>query len=286
MKLGIALAGGGARGAAHIGILQALEENGIKGDMYSGTSAGSIVASAKALGYTNRQLIDLLGQINSSLLDVDYYGILKGLVVGLDTLDSLAKGKKLKKFLDTNFSQPINTTRYPLGIVSTDINTGTQVIFASRDITVDPSIDDLLAVYGNIDVGLNDIIYSSTAIPGIFPPYYYNEHKLVDGSLVNNLPVNILRAMGADKVVAVDLNSINVLPVQGVMQTITRTLGILIDQNEDYSLGYMSDHYLIRPEMTGISQLDFDKAQDAYTIGYKFGRSIMNQVYDFVYEDA
>lgn len=288
MKIGIALAGGGARGAAHVGILQALEENGIKADIYTGTSAGAIVASAKALGYTNRQMVELLKQINGSLLDIDYWGIIKGLFIGIDTIESLAKGKKLKKFLAENFSRRINEVKHPLGIVSTDINTGTQVIFASKDIPVDHAMDDLIVVYGGrTELELKDAIYHSATIPGVFPPASYNGRTLVDGCVVNNMPVNVAKAMGADKVIAIDLNSCeDGSDVQGILRTITRAISTMIDQNEDLSLSYMDECLVIQPEFVGLTVLDFDKAMEAYEAGYKYGLAIRNQVYDFLYEDA
>lgn len=286
MKLGIALAGGGARGAAHVGILQALEENGIKGDIYSGTSAGSIVASAKALGYPNRQMIELLKQINGSFLDVNYWGILSGLVFGLDMIESLAKGKNIKKFLDTNFTGTIDQVKCPLGIVSTDILTGAQVIFASHNIPVDEKMDDLISVYTE-GMNISQMIYASTAIPIVYPPHYFNRHKLVDGSVVNNMPANIAKAMGADKVIAIDLNSCRQeRPVIGILDTIAKSVEIMIDQNEDLSLSYMNDFLVLEPNLTGVSILDFHKADEAYATGYKYGKSIVNKVYDFAFEDA
>ena len=98
MKIGIAFAGGGVRGAAHLGILQALEEQGIHADYYAGTSAGSIIATMKALGHSNATCLKIIEQSDKSLIDIAYWDIIKNMPNKFKKLNSVLKGDKLKSY--------------------------------------------------------------------------------------------------------------------------------------------------------------------------------------------
>jgi NTE family protein len=288
VKIGIALAGGGAKGAAHLGIIQALEENGIKADIYAGTSAGSIVAAAKAIGYGNKTILKMMDEITNDMIDVNYWGIIKALPFKLSSLESVLKGKELRRFLHRHFDKCISEVKYPLAIISGDLVTGSQAIFSSQEIPVASELDDEIIVYSNPHgVKLSDMVYASAAIPGVFPPFLFKEHKLVDGSVVNILPANALSAMGADKVIAIDLNTqYKPKETKGILNIVARSVNLMIDQNSDLSLRYSDNHMVLTPDMSNISLLQFDKIGEAYNVGYEYGKRIVNQVYDFVYEDA
>jgi NTE family protein len=287
MKLGIALAGGGARGAAHLGMLQVFEENGIKVDMYTGSSAGSIVAAAKAFGYSNKLTMQILDSVGKELIDINLWGIISSIPRKFANIESLLKGRQLQKFLTKNFNHQIGTAKYPLGIVSTDLITGAQIIFSSQDIAVEKGLDSLIKVYGGtVDLSLDNILYSSAAVPGFFPPLHYKNHKLVDGSVVNSLPANVLSAMGADKIIAIGLGVRHDEEVQGLFEVLSSSLSIMIDQNVDYSLYYVKDYMYLGIDLEGIGLFDFDKSKEAYAKGYEYGKKVVNKVYDFVYEDA
>lgn len=284
MKVGIALSGGGAKGPAHLGIIQAFEESGIKIDAYSGSSAGAIVATAKALGYSNQKCIDILGKINDEFLDLDKWSILKGLVLGFDKIEAIMKGKKYRAFLQENFNENIDSVTKPLAIISTDVHTGAQIIFSSEPIQTERSMDDILKVYSPfVNLQLYDMIYASSSIPGIFPPSQFKGHKLIDGSVTNNVPANVLKAIGVDKVVAVDLGSKrSYVEVKGISNIISRSISILIDQNVDLSLFYTNDHLYLDPKVDTIGILDFNESIRAYEVGYAYGKSMAPQVKAFI----
>jgi NTE family protein len=288
VKIGIALAGGGAKGAAHLGIIQALEENGIKANMYAGTSAGSIVATAKAIGYGNKLALQMLNEISDHLIDINYWGILRALPFKFRSLEAILKGKELKKFLEGHFDSYMSSVLYPLAIVSSDLRTGSQIIFSSQDIPVDPKMDNLLKVYGNtFHAKLKDIIYASAAIPGIFPPFLFDDCKLVDGSVVNVLPANVLSAMGAEKIIAIDLNSqIRPREINGILSVMSRSVNMMIQQNTDLSLYYANHHIVLSPDVSSIGLMEFNRVREAHTIGYEYGNKMANKVYEFLYEDT
>jgi NTE family protein len=282
MKLGIALSGGGVKGAIHLGIIHALEDHGIHADMYAGTSAGAIVASAKALGMSNAETLQLLTQINKNLLDFDYWGILLGIPTKFAKLESIMRGKKLKQFLHRNFDYNMDDLKYPLSIISADMNTGAQVIFSSENLNLQLPPKDRVEVYRE-GLRLDEMIYCSAAIQGIYPPYNWGLHKMSDGSIVNNMPTNVLNIMGADKILGINISFKESFDeVQGVMNLMNKSLSILIDQNVDYALSSSKNYMCVYPDLTGISPLDFDKANEGYARGYVYGESIATEVQLFL----
>lgn len=282
MKLGIALSGGGVKGSIHLGILHALEDHGIKGDMYAGTSAGSIVASAKALGMSNLETLDLLSEVSNDLLDFNVLGVLLGLPTKFKHLESLMKGKKMKEYLHRHFHHEIKDVLYPLSIVSTDMNTGAQVVFSSERLNLQLPPKDRIETYRE-GLLLDEMIYASSAIQGVFPPLSWRKHKMSDGSIVNNMPTNILNIMGADKILGINISYKEEYDeVHGIVDTMYKSLSILIDQNVDYALSSSKNYLCVYPDIKGIGALDFDKANEGYTRGYVYGESIVDEVRRFI----
>lgn len=177
-KIGLALGSGSARGLAHLGVLRAIEENNLKIDFIAGTSIGALVGAIYAAG-------------NLAMLEASFKSFgWKSIVSLLDPVipkTGLIDGRKIMEFVQAHL--PISTFEalpIPLQIVTTDILTGKEIVIRE----------------GN----LLHAIRASIAVPGIFTPVSDKEHALVDGGLVNPVPVNVVRAMGADFVIAVDLN--------------------------------------------------------------------------------
>lgn len=179
MKIGLALGSGAARGWAHIGIIQALEELGIKIDVVAGCSIGAYVGAA----YTSNKL-DALSDWASSLTE---WQVLSLVGVGLNR-GGLASGQKVFDALKDNFSeQTFEDLSKPLAVVATDLYSGKEVTFQS----------------GPVDIAVR----ASCAIPALFPAQLYNDRWLVDGAVVNPVPVNLCRQLGADYVIAVNLSA-------------------------------------------------------------------------------
>jgi NTE family protein len=177
-KLGLALGGGGARGCAHIGIIKALNSAGVKIDYISGTSIGSVVGAALASGDIDR--------FENYLLDVKWTDVVKYFDPGIPHR-GLFKGNKLVKLLKKLISRKkFYQLDIPLVVVATNLDTGKEVRINR----------------GNII----DAIRSSIAIPGIFTPFKKGRQYLIDGGVVNPMPVDVARGMGADVVIGVDLS--------------------------------------------------------------------------------
>ena len=177
-RVGLALGSGSARGWAHIGVVRALEQAGVRPELVCGTSIGSLVGAAYAAGE-----LDRLEQWARSLRKGE---VIKFLDVSLGR--GLVKGERIMSFLRSNFrDRPIEDLALPFAAVATSLENGAEV-WLRRGST-------LAAVRASI------------AIPGLLAPVRHDGSLLVDGGLVNPVPVSLARAMGADFVIAVDLNS-------------------------------------------------------------------------------
>jgi NTE family protein len=179
MKIGLALGSGAARGWAHIGVIQALEEMGIKIDIVSGCSIGSYVGAAYASG----KLTELATWVES-LTEWQVYALMG---VGFHR-GGLVSGLKVFKALEDEFSfSTFEQLHKPFAAVATDLYSGREVNFTQGSVI--------------------DAVRASCAIPGLFPPQLINNRWLVDGGVVNPVPVNMCRMLGADIVIAVNLSA-------------------------------------------------------------------------------
>ncbi len=177
-RIGLALGGGSARGWAHIGAIRALADAGIEPDLVCGTSIGALVGAAYVGGELDRLeawVRSLHVQTVVSFLDFSLGG-------------GLIKGDKLIEFFRSHFvDRDIRELARPFGAVATDLQRGREVWLREG--------------------GVSDAVRASIALPGLFTPAQRDGSWLVDGGLVNPVPVSLCRAMGADLVIAVDLNA-------------------------------------------------------------------------------
>ncbi len=177
-RLGLALGSGSARGWAHIGVLRALEEAGIRPDIVCGCSIGALVGAAYAdgaLGDLERWVGGLRWQDVVGLMDVSLSG-------------GLLRGDKLMAFFERQFvDKDFAALRLPFACVATDLGSGREVWLREGSVSA--------------------AVRASIALPGLFAPVIREGRLLVDGALVNPVPVSLCRALGADVVIAVDLGS-------------------------------------------------------------------------------
>ncbi|WCL50056.1 patatin-like phospholipase RssA [Leptospira sp. GIMC2001] len=178
--IGLALGSGSARGWSHIGVIRALEERGIVPDVICGTSVGSIVAAA----YASDQLDDLEAWVTT----LEWKDVVGFMDLNLRGGGGLFKGKKLFDYMRERFGEwDINALNKKFGSVATDVDTGLEVWLR--------------------DGKLLSAVRASISLPAIFTPVLRDGRWLVDGGLVNPVPVSLCRAMGANYIIAIDLNS-------------------------------------------------------------------------------
>ncbi len=178
-QIGIALGSGSARGWSHIGVMQSISEAGIAIDHVCGTSIGALVAGAYAAGF--------LEPLKNWATQLSWSNIIAFMDVKIPR-SGLIEGAKISGYLREIITDPlIENLSVPFAAVSTDLKTGKEVWLREGS--------------------LIEAVRASMSLPGIFTPCEHNGRWLVDGGLVNPVPVSLCRAMGADIVIAVDLNS-------------------------------------------------------------------------------
>lgn len=176
-KLGLALGGGAALGAAHIGVLKALSEKGLKPAYLSGTSIGAFVAAHIAFGTSVERIEEIaldLDWLDISAFKLSKMGLLTNKKLGKMILDELGKVK-------------VEDSEIPLCMIATDISTGKKI-----ELKKGP---------------LHKAVMASTCLPGVFAPVEWEDMLLVDGFLCENVPISPLRELGAKKIIAVDLTT-------------------------------------------------------------------------------
>lgn len=235
-RIGLALGGGAARGFAHIGVIQVLEEHGIKVDLVVGTSAGSLVAALYASGRSGPELAKMAdGMDESALTDWAFPG--RGLI----------KGEALAKYMRTQTGGvAIERMKLPLGIVATDLADGQPILFQRGDV--------------------GTAVRASSAVPAVFQPVKIADREYVDGGLVSPVPVRFARQMGATLVIGVDISSPpEGKPTAGPIDILMQTVAIM---GRSISTWELKDaDVVIRPPLLGVSSADFTARHKAIASG-------------------
>ncbi len=225
-RIGLALGGGAARGFAHIGVIQVLEENGIHPDLVVGTSAGSLVAALYASGKSGPEMATLaLAMDESSITDWSFPG--RGLI----------RGEALARYVREQLgNKPFEQMKVPLGIVATDLDAGTPILFQRGDVGV--------------------AVRASSAVPAVFMPVKIGTHEYVDGGLVAPVPVRFARQMGADVVIAVDISQDPTGAATGdAMRMLLQTFSIMGRSINQLEL--KEADVVLRPKLTAAAGTDF-----------------------------
>lgn len=276
MSIGLCLSGGGAKGAAHIGVLQALEEEGVKVDYISGCSSGSIVASLYAIGYSPKQILGMFTNYCKYITDYDKtvpFKILGMAFTGRLKLKGLAKGNNIEYFM-RNFCynkrvKSISDVKMPLAIPTVDIKSGEIIYFLSNklDNNMCRNFDDVPSY--EYDCDLASVVRASISLPCIFEPKYIKGRYLIDGGIRMNSPVDILKKQGADKVITVsfDENKKSEVSNLNIVDVTLKSFDIMGHEIE-YKQLMLSD-IVIYPKMSNVSLLECSKITYAYNAGYE-----------------
>jgi NTE family protein len=243
-KLGLALGGGAARGFAHIGVLQVLEEEGIKPALVVGTSAGSVVASFYASGKTGQQLQWLADTMDESQF-TDWANPFSG--------RGMLRGEALGKYINSQLNgMKIEDMKLPLGIVATDLRTGDGILFRRGDVAT--------------------AVRASSAVPSVFEPVLIAGKEYVDGGLVSPVPVRYARQMGADVVLAIDISSRPEDAKTGdVLRVLLQTFNIMGKSISQLELTQAD--VVVRPALPDVGSAEFSARKKSI----EAGRSAMKQ---------
>ena len=238
LKIGLALGGGAARGFAHVGVIAVLEEAGMRPQFVVGTSAGSLVAALYASGKTSAQL-------QQTALNMEEVAITDWMlpIVGR----GMFRGDALARLVNELVSNRLMENMViPLGIVATDLGSGSAVLFQKGD--------------------TGTAVRASSAVPAVFVPVKINGREYVDGGLVSPVPVRFARQMGADIVIAVDIsNPPEANTADGTLQILLQTFAIMGKSINQYELA--GADVVVRPSQAGLRSADFTSRQRAIEAG-------------------
>jgi len=257
-KVGLALSGGGARGLAHIGVLKVLEREGIPVDFLAGTSMGGVVAAFYASGWGAESMEEealRVGRLRHLIELVDH---------GLLTKPGLFEGQGIRRYLVERLGDiTFDDLRIPLALVAVDLESGEEVILRSGSVV--------------------EAVRATGSLPGLLAPLRLDGRLLVDGGVLNNLPADVVRRMGADIVIAVDVGAKleDLPPLSGaerqrlpltqiplIIETLRRTVGIMEGWITAQKLAQAKPEVLIRPKLSNdVVLTSFNRAAECIAAG-------------------
>lgn len=253
-KIGLCLGGGGARGYAHIGALLALEEAGVKFDLCAGTSVGALVGGLYSAGVTVSDMV----KMGEKLQVKDIWSKSKILApsepIGVEKIITDLVG-------DIDFSD----TRIPFCAVATDLVSAREVVLHE----------------GNLAKGVS----ASCCIPIVFKPVIIDDMHLVDGGLVNNIPVDVCKAMGADYVIAIDVNPTRVEGTNEVGRLAVLKTSYSIVMSHASQKSYYLASVMIKADTSAFSMAKKDGYEKMIEIGYNQAKNAISEIVTKIYSD-
>ena len=266
MKLGLALSGGGIRGIAHAGVLKALEERNIKVDILGGTSSGSMITALYAIGYTPDEIYELFKKYARTIVKLNSNVIrreIKNFIINHKiSCQGINNGEFIeeifnKKALEKNIKY-LSEIKMPIVIPCVDISKSEECVFTSMQ-------SDKENYIGNIEVG--KAVRASSSFPVIYEPMKYEDKLLLDGGVLNNVPVKAVKNMGADKVIAVKFDSDKVEMSSNAIDIMMKVADIMGSKISEDDLN--SSDYTITVPTDGTGILDVEKIDYCYKSGYE-----------------
>ncbi len=263
MKIGLALSGGGIRGAAHIGVIKALEENGIKIDAITGTSAGSMVASLYAMGYKTDQILKLFNYFSKSVMALspkDIYqgmkevnGVRKGGITSSRNIElAIDESAKIKEMKD------IKDLKMPISIPTTDLITGKEIIFTNYE--------DLKGKQYIHNIEIGKAVRASATFPGVYAPFEYKKYQFVDGGIFDNLPTQEVKKLGVDKVIGVKFKSQSVKKQNSIYNVAMQSLDLMNENLIKESVE--NSDCIIDIDLKDVKSFNIKKLEFCYQQGY------------------
>jgi len=245
-KTGLALGGGAVLGAAHVGALRAIDDFDIRINYITGTSIGAFVAAFFAFGKNWKEIKDIalkLKWIDITGISLSRYGLLSNEKLGELIIEHIGH-------------KNIEDSDIPLAMVATDVASGEKVI---------------------LDKGsLADAVMASTCIPGIFKPVEINGKMLVDGGVVENVPINTVRKMGAEYVIGVDLNAKYIYKKpDNILDVIINSFHFVMQQSD--KLQTEDADLLIKPDLSTFSKSDMSQVDELMKKGYEDSKKALKK---------
>ncbi|QED47427.1 patatin-like phospholipase family protein [Cytobacillus dafuensis] len=252
-RIGLALGSGGARGFAHLGVIRILKEEGIPIDLIAGSSMGAMVGCFYGAGLNIDRLYKL-----SKAFKRKYY-----LDFTIPKMGFIA-GKRVKELIRVfTHGKTLEQLELPVSVVATDLMTGEKVVFTKGSIA--------------------DAVRASISIPGIFVPEKLNGRLLVDGGVVDRVPVSVVKEMGADIIIAVDVSHVKInTDITTIYDVIMQSLDIM--QMELVSHREIESDIMVRPRVEMYSSRAFTNIEDIIRIGEEETRKHIDKIKELMNE--
>jgi NTE family protein len=254
-KIALVLGGGAARGFAHVGVIRVLEQEKIPIDLIIGTSVGSLIGALYADKGNSFDLELIAFKLQKEdLFDFSVFASTTGPV----------KGDRLEQFVKERVGhEKIEDLPVPFAAVATNLNTGEQVVLTRGSIA--------------------KAVRASSSIPGVFTPVQYFGMTLVDGGVVDNVPVDVARSMGADLVIAVNIgkdvvnnNTPNIIDIT------LQAVNIMANEISEFKM--KGADVLIEPDVGSVGMMDFSKKESLMRAGIEAAKNAVPEIQDKIYE--
>ena len=269
MSLGLALAGGGLKGLAYIGVFKALGELEIKIDYLSGTSSGSIFASFYAMGFSPDIIKEKALEYYTMITNIHKTPILKAgfsyVAKGTTKLEGLIPGENIENLVnlaskESNITN-MNQIKIPYAITTVDTITTKECIFLSKKMNL--KNDNIDYIY---DAPISIATRASMSFPGIFTPCSYKKYNFIDGGTIDNLPVQVLKDMGADKILALSFKIDEYEPKEDIFSILLRAVDIF--SLKDVLDAQKKADLALELDASGTSLLKIDDIEKVIKTGY------------------
>ena len=270
MKLGIALSGGGIRGIAHAGVLKALEENNIKIDAIGGTSSGSIISTLYAMGYSPYYIYILFKRYSKELVNQNSIATItniKNFMTNKKTsFSGFYSGEEMEKAFNgvakRKGIQKVSDIKMPIVIPAVDVQSSKEYIFTNY---IPERIKDKNKYITDISVG--KAIRASSSFPVAFNPCIYENHKFLDGGILDNFPTTEVKKQGVDKVLTVNFMADEIDENSNIIDIAMRSIDIMGNKVSEENIKNSDMVLTIKTDKAGL--LEVEKLDDCYNYGYR-----------------
>ena len=285
MENGLCLAGGGVKGAAHIGAIKALEEASIKFDYVGGTSSGSIIACLYACGFTSDDMYKIFKKYCKRIKYVDFINIIKlilGLIfTGRIVIDGLNSGKQIENLINRVCNKikiyTIKDIKKSLIIPSVNLCNGKVICFTSCK---NEGIKLENTVFVN-DIEIGKAVRASCSYPVVFSPCKYKNIKLIDGGIRENVPWKELKKIGAKKVLNIMFEEEENLDCdKNLVEVAGSSIGLLCKELSNYEM--KGSDLTIKIKSKKIGLLDMNKIDELYKLGYKETKKNIEKIKEII----